>query len=338
MAVDVWRLHTNTDSKNGKIAQYCLDNKVVAMGWSLTEEHTKHLSATDKSIVLSQKVLISTYKDFRKIIETYPIYPPNKKGKINTDSVARLSQKFKKDDLVWMRLDGIYWLGRCTENSKYKFNYSAPDEYDAANQVTNIDWVKVGDENEVPGAVTIALIMGSTFQRITKTGISAVSQLIYNRKSQTEYYKGVTFDNTMDNFFTLISPTGCEDLLCMYLYNKEGYVCIPSTNKISTELYECVLLKPTNGNIAYIQSKEYNNPSAEIDGNKYLHLLNGKGREKVYFFLHKAKDKDDNIKNNPNMYIVDSQTLYDFALNPASKNTLPKNILFWIEFLNQYAK
>lgn len=330
MSVTVWRLQTNTDSKKGKIAQYCLDNKVVAMGWSLTNDHIKNLP---KEIV-TLKQSIRTYEDFRAIIENYKVYKPNKYGKINTDSVARLSKQFKKDDLVWMRLDGIYWLGRCTEKSEYIFNANAPEEYDAANQVTNIDWHIVGDENEVPGAITTALIRGSTFQRINKPGISSVSQLIYNQKAKIDHYKNVKFENTMDNFFTLISPTGCEDLLSMYLHSTEGYICIPSTNKISTELYECVLINPNNGHLAYIQSKEYNDPQAKIDGKKYLHLLNG--TEKVYFFLHKANQV--NIDGNPDMTIVKSQTLYDFAINPTTRTTLPKNILHWIDFMKSHSK
>ena len=333
MTVTIWRLQTNTDNKNkdGKIAQYCLDNKVVAMGWSLLYGHVPD---SLKPIIKTERTKIKTYKDFRAFIETHGIYK-NKNGKINTDSVNRLSNQLKTDDLIWMRLDGIYWLGRCTENSEYTFNYSAPEDNDAANQVTNIDWVKVGDESEVPGAVTIALIRGSTFQRINKEGIAEVSQLIYNQKINRDHYTDVIFENTMDNFFTLISPTGCEDLLCMYLYSKENYICIPSTNKIATELYECVLLNPLNGKTAYIQSKEYNNSDAKIEGSKYLHLL--KGNEKVYFFLHKASH-DDIIDKNPDMVIIDSQTLYDFAQASISRNTLPKNIITWVDFMKQYAQ
>ncbi len=330
MAVDVWRLQTRTDNKEkGKIAQFCIDNKIVAMGWSLTQEHIKKLTPKRKEKVLERKKHIKTFEHYDAIVKQYNIYD-------SYDSVKRFCKQFKKDDLVWVRTDGIYWLGRYTDDSEYIFDNKVPEDMDAANQITNIDWHKIGDENEVPGAVCTALIRGSTFQRINKPGIAAVSQLIYNQKVNREHYKNVTFDNSMDNFFTLISPTGCEDLLCMYLYDQEGYICIPSTNKIATELYECVLINPKTGNIAYIQSKEYNNHDAVIDGNKYLHLLNGQGKEKVYFFLHKAKPL--NIKNNPDMHIVDSQTLYNFALNPTSKNTLPKNILHWISFMRKNAK
>lgn len=36
----VWRLQTRTDSKDGKkISKYCLDHKVVALGWSIKDDH-----------------------------------------------------------------------------------------------------------------------------------------------------------------------------------------------------------------------------------------------------------------------------------------------------------
>lgn len=323
MAIDVWRLHTNTDTKLGKIAQYCLDNKVAAMGWSLTDGHIKNLTPNRQQKVRELKKLIETYEDFNSIVEKYGIYGRH-------DSVARLSKELKKDDLIWIRLDGIYYVGRCTENSEYIFNYNVPDEYDAANQVTNIDWVKVGDESEVPGAVTTALIMGSTFQRIRKSGIDKFSQIIYNQKSNTDYYKDIGFDDSLENFFTLISPTECEDLLCMYLYNTKNYICIPSTNKIATELYECVLVNPETGRKAYIQSKEYSNPTAILDASKYK-LLQGD----VYFFMHKGIAQ--NIENYPNMYKVESQDLYDFAHTNEAKKILPESILHWLEFIHQNA-
>ena len=61
MSVTVWRLHTNTDSKKGKIAQYCLDNKVVAMGWSLTRDHIKTLTAKRQEKITERKNIKTLY-------------------------------------------------------------------------------------------------------------------------------------------------------------------------------------------------------------------------------------------------------------------------------------
>ena len=32
-------------------------------------------------------------------------------------------------------------------------------------------------------------------------------------------------------FYDCLSPNDCEDLVCLYLYDRKGYVTIPSTNK-----------------------------------------------------------------------------------------------------------
>lgn len=60
-----------------------------------------------------------------------------------------------------------------------------------------------------------------------------------------------------------------DDLLCMWLYHKYGYICIPSTNKLSTQLYECVLLDPKTGEHIYIQVK---NGNVEINADDYEQL------------------------------------------------------------------
>lgn len=324
--INIWRLHTNTDSRFGKIAQYCLDKNVVAMGWSLCDRHINDSNL--QKIVRREKLKIKTYEDFRALIEKYGIYE-NSKGKINTNSVARMSKQMQVDDLVWMRLDGIYYIGRCTEDSRYVFDSDdVAEHYDAANQVTNIDWVEIGDESAVPGAVPVSLIGFSTFQRINKDGIREFSQFIYNKKKGVEHYKGVVFNKSIDEFYTLISPTDCEDLLCMYLYAEKGYICIPSTNKQSTELYECVLVNPKDGKRAYVQVKEFNASSEVVNADDYKGL-NGE----VWFFLHKGTLLNYERNKYPNMYLVDSVTLFNFAKSAVAKNILPKSILYWLEFM-----
>ena len=62
-----------------------------------------------------------------------------------------------------------------------------------------------------------------------------------------EKYK-IEIKNDYETFFNYIRPEECEDLLCMLLLKKYGYIVIPSTNKLSTELYECILLNSENGN------------------------------------------------------------------------------------------
>ena len=48
------------------------------------------------------------------------------------------------------------------------------------------------------------------------------------------------------HFYSLLQPEDVEDLLALWLYDTKGYVCIPSTNKIATPKYECVLVDPND--------------------------------------------------------------------------------------------
>ena len=141
---------------------------------------------------------------------------------------------------------------------------------DAANQLTNIRWIRFAqaDESTVPGAISTAFIKGSTLQRINKPGVDEFSKLLYNREMGKRIYD-VQFELTEPNFYSMLSPSDCEDLLCMWLYAKYGYICIPSTNKLATQLYECVLLDPKTGEHIYIQVK---NGNVEIDADDYKQL------------------------------------------------------------------
>ena len=70
---------------------------------------------------------------------------------------------------------------------------------------------------------------------------------MYNKKDN--YYKITNkIANNKENFYDLLSPNDCEDLLYFYLYYKYRYVAIPSTNKINTQNYEFEEIGSTKNN------------------------------------------------------------------------------------------
>ena len=149
----VWRLQANTD--RGNIVDYCIQNSVAAMGWSLHD-----VPKTDRSS-------IKTFDDFCRYAKTQ--YAPN-----SFNSVYRLAEDVREGDLIWIRSKdlGKYYVARVTKDSHWQFNEDA-EMMDASNQLTNMKWYPAtenADEDSVPGAVATAFIMGSTFQRIKKTG------------------------------------------------------------------------------------------------------------------------------------------------------------------------
>lgn len=78
-------------------------------------------------------------------------------------------KEVEKGDYIWMRDNGIYYLGRVNENSNFTYNCDKDAlDFDAANQLTDVKWERIGDESQVPGAVATAFIRGRTIQRINK--------------------------------------------------------------------------------------------------------------------------------------------------------------------------
>ena len=239
----VWRLQVNTGGTN--VADYCLKNHVAAMGWSLRE------------LTQAERSGIHTFLDYCNLARTqYKSF----------DSVCRMVEDVKEGDLLWMRSknEGKYYIARVKANSTWVFREDAV-QMDAANQLTNIDWYPAtdkADEESVPGAVATSFIMGSTIQRIKKNGVEEYSQMLYNRVHDSALdlfnYPDPALSLCEKHFYSLLQPEDVEDLLALWLYDTKGYVCIPSTNKIATPKYECVLVDPNdlNRKHIYIQVKK----------------------------------------------------------------------------------
>ncbi len=297
----VWRLQTKTGG--GKIADYCIENNVAAVGWSLGD--------------LCQSKREQIGNNYTKFCEFagQEFYP-----------VRVLANDIKCDDLIWMRNNGKYYIARVTEKSKWFFNAS-PDatKHDASNQLAEIYWHEMkneGDESCVPGAVSTSFIKGKTIQKIHKDGIEEYSRFIYNEVTGTDYYS-VKLKATESKFYSLLTPDDCEDLLYFWLYKEHGFICVPSSNKISTPLYECVLLDPKTEKHIYIQVKKGDtvinaDDYASLDGDIYLLSTSG---------------GIINIENYKNMFEVNPTTLYEFATDPNTKKLLSKSIKKWIECL-----
>ena len=102
------------------------------------------------------------------------------------------------------------------------------------------------------------------------------------------------------------------------------YICVPSTNKISTPLYECVLKNPQKKENIYIQVKQGNK---KIDAADYEELDG-----EVWLFTTTAGNIF-NYKNQKNINIASPKELYEFALSEKSDNILPEGIIQWIKML-----
>jgi hypothetical protein len=360
----VWRLHTKpkVSVKNKletKVANELIKRKIVAIGWTLREDIYNELTATGKNeLEEDEKSIKDDFEKYKKIIEknNYETIKDEKKsffyGKVNPNLI-RLNN-LKKDDLIWIRSKGKYHLGRVTEKSHYLYAYRDSQKNSDIlklginNQFTDIDWCEVGSESDIPGRILIAFYQKGTLIEIDEESALNISQIIYNKKDN--YYKiSNKLENNKTNFYSLLSPNDCEDLLYFYLYHKFKYIVIPSTNKINTQNYEFIMLNSNNRDEKiYIQVK---NGEVNIEINNYknfrgeIYLLttrgnvlkNGKILTKNNIDMNNGKilNLDGSFKGN--IFIINPEALYEFAKEAYKDETIlmPQSILQWFKYLEE---
>lgn len=360
----VWRLHTKpkVSVKNKletKVANELIKRKIVAIGWTLREDIYNELTATGKNeLEEDEKSIKDDFEKYKKIIEknNYETIKGEKKsffyGKVNPNLI-RLNN-LKKDDLIWIRSKGKYHLGRVTEKSHYLYAYRDSQKNSDIlklginNQFTDIDWCEVGSESDIPGRILIAFYQKGTLIEIDEESALNISQIIYNKKDN--YYKiSNKLENNKTNFYSLLSPNDCEDLLYFYLYHKFKYIVIPSTNKINTQNYEFIMLNSNNRDEKiYIQVK---NGEVNIEINNYknfrgeIYLLttrgnvlkNGKILTKNNIDMNNGKilNLDGSFKGN--IFIINPEALYEFAKEAYKDETIlmPQSILQWFKYLEE---
>jgi len=324
----VWRLQTRTDSTNReKISKYCLDNDVAALGWSIKDDHIKKYNPEAIIEIQEKRKNIEDINQYYDVVRTYGLYGiNNKKRLIAVDMLTEV----KKGDYIWMRDNGIYYLGHVTEKPKYMYN-SDEDvlDLDAANQIKGVLWKQIGDESQVPGVIATAFIRGRTLQRVRKAYMYEYASFIYNGTPLALNIK--SNESLKQLFYDCLSPNDCEDLVCLYLYDCKGYVTIPSTNKIATELYECVLVNPENGMLAYPQVKKGNK---ELKPKDFIELIKNHPNKEVYLFT--SEDKVQDTTHIDNIHSISSDELYSWVKEKIEKNSflIPEGIVKWYELIH----
>ena len=368
---EVWRLQTKTEvsEKNkleDKVAKELIKRKIVAIGWTLREDIYNELTMSEKNkLEKNEKLIKNNFKEYKKIIEqeTYETIKGEKKkffnGKIN-NSLNNL-KKLKENDLVWIRSKGKYYLGRITEKTHYLYAYrdSKKDsdilKLGINNQFTDVEWLEIGDESDIPGSISTSFIRGTALRRIKQKGSLEISQILYNRHIKKDHYPINKIENNIENFYSLLSPTGCEDLLYFFFYHKFKYIAIPSTNKTNTQTYEFVMLSPKNRKKKiYIQAKNGNSEKVDLylddyldlNGKVYLLTTGGKIYEskekkekkkalKIEFKNNSFMKKIGSTNTNKKIYAVNPEAIYEFAKRAYKDETIlmPHSILQWFEYL-----
>ena len=324
----VWRLQTRTDSEDGKkISSYCRNQSIAAVGWSINDNQIKEYNVEAFDKIQSIRASITSKDIYYKVLEEYNLF--NIKAGKKIVAVETL-ERVKPGDYIWMRDNGIYYLGYVGNDVKYKYNPSIDAlEHDAANQIENVEWKPIGDESQVPGVIATAFIRVRTLQRVRKPYMYEYASFIYNGKPLAVNVE--SNESLKQLFYNCLSPSDCEDLVCLYLYDKANYIAIPSTNKIATELYECVLVNPLNGKLAYPQVKK---GGKALNPNDYIELIKDNPNKEVYLFTSEGKVQDD--IHIDNIHSISPDELYSWTKEKIESNSflIPEGIVKWYKLIH----
>lgn len=315
-------------------AKYFLENNCVSCGWG--------------EPALKNKGTVVDFKSYKvKWIEMY--YPKHKWG---YQGVHHLFESIEKGDFLWVRLDGEYYVTQVTCEPKELFYLDFSDDaqkYDCVVQLRCLNWKKCGTEESVPGSV-------STFSSNRKSLIR-----IDNKESR---YNGMTatslFAHRMINLdrqvfiqdrkmiLNLLGPTGLEDLVSIWLFDKFGYFAIPSTNKLGTQNYEFVLMNGKKVNNVYTRKMIYlqvKNGNVDLRIHDFKNLL--ETDQEVWLVTSGGTifDLDNNAEYNQivryysNNGIIESSTfsimdLVSFVFDRSKHPILPDSILTFLDFFN----
>lgn len=318
-------------------AQFFIDNKILAAGWSLTE-------AKDE---------VNSFDDYKQYFEKNVAKNWYKQG------VHYLFDNLQKGDYVWISNHGTYYVAEVPGNPQELFVFNTDKNFvdnDAVAHIKDLEWVEVGTEEAVPGSVSTAKgRLRSTMQRIDNndevvpqdetdsnqndqyTMTSLIAKNVIDKKRNGGKYQADKEKYQMDKkgVFSLMDPSGLEDLVAMWLYSKYGYVVIPSTDKLSTELYEYVMVDGKNrtDKKIYVQTK---NGKDDLSSEKYQSLFPEKSHNEVWLVTIQGKidGKDTHFVKMTKDKIepVSLDELVDFIFDEKNKTIIPPLVDRWKKY------
>lgn len=323
-------------------APFFIEKGILAAGWSLADTGSEIKSFDDY------------YQCFKKNIEK----KQNKKW--SYQGVHYLFDNLQKGDYVWISNHGTYYVAEITGNPKEMFVFDGSDGFvdnDAVAHISDLNWVKVGTEEAVPGSVSTAKSrLRSTMQRIDNNDVvvprdvtgskqndqytttSLIAKYAIDKELNEEKYQADKEKYQLDKkvVFSLMDPIGLEDLVAMWLYSRYGYVVMPSTDKLSTELYEYVMVDGKNrtDKKIYVQTK---NGKVDLSSEDYQSLLPEKSHNEVWLVttlgeINCLKDthvvKMTRNKREP----VSLDELVDFIFDEKNKAIIPPLVDRWKKY------
>lgn len=253
--MNVWRIHIKNDIDRRYTRQdllkFCIREKLIGVGWGN----------------------IKTRVNSEDAIKLEALSYTNATAAVKALNAVR---RMKPDDLIWTRLDNIYYLCRVTdiwENSRPNDEHY---KLDISNYV-NVEWVKIGMEQNVPGKVVNSFRPAACAQSVS--GVKDISMYIWNKYSDSNTYKYKIVCNDID-IWSVLSAEAVEEIVLLYLQIKKGYHIYSSTVKYAFPIYECEMVG-TDGKRVYPQVKS---GSVSLNADDYMNAVNSDPNAEVYLF------------------------------------------------------
>lgn len=290
----VWRIHLKNDIADGytldDLLNFCKDNKLIGVGWSdiTTRE--------DSELAIKKEALV---------------YPDATTAMKAVNSM----RKIKEEDLVWARIDNIYYLCRVIGQWKESVPNDKHKEFEVSNYV-NVEWLQIGMEELIPEKVVSSFRTAAPVQSISD--VDEISKHIWNKYSKINYYTKI--DRRADIWEVL--PSECvEEIVLLYLQMEKGFHIYSTTMKYSAWKYECTMINK-EGILAYPQVK---NGTVVVRADNYMDAINLEPTAQVYLFSTGEKY----IKNQcENIHFIYKKELEEFVKN--NRRLLPGLTESWI--------
>ncbi|WP_159468319.1 hypothetical protein [Dyadobacter sp. 3J3] len=275
--------------------EYCLENKIVGIGWPL-DDITESVTSETYEIAGKLKYQLNAARGWSKAWNA-------------------IHYTMQINDLVWTRTTkGIYFLGRVVSEWRYDFSSDAIN-HDIAN-IRECEWIEIGLVDKVPGRVIRAFMLSSTLQRVGGNDTMTYSQQLYNDLSNTTFYQPDL--SSEKDIFSLLSPDDCEDVVGLFLQIKHGYLMIPSSCKRDTVGYEYEFIHKSTAEKAVAQVKSGDNFS--INRDDYTDI-----EAKVFLFATNQIYLGQEVNN---IICLESEELKEFMTE--YYDVLPYKVKFWM--------
>jgi len=206
----IWRLHIKRKATTVDASAFCIDKRVLGIGWAVELD--------------ADNLDWDTYYS-RAMKHHYE----SEKDKGWWPAINALKNSVQVNDLCWTRLEnGKYWLGRISGEWQY---CNLPDfkRADVVNLRT-AELYEVGNLQQVPGAVLNAFRPRRTLQKINGEAVKLYSMYLFNQLSRREIFPLATSGSEID-LFTLFSPSECEDIVDYPEFASKSFVCRISPKK-----------------------------------------------------------------------------------------------------------